>query len=191
MERTNFHGEMSKKPAPSITTCSQRILIVTLPLSPCRDAPLPQLPAVGKCWQGNSPGTRDRCQSAPSACPGAHQGAGEEGTGLDAVFDYDLQRISESQQQHFLPLHTALGEAGKVEGDLQQWNCAGSGAEGEGRELPGMKEHLELSALTPLCPLPKPGHSAIPSYPAAWLKDKKEKLQLETSWCNSCSVEFY
>lgn len=70
--------------------------------------------------------------------------------GLDALCDNDLQRISESHQQHFPSLHTALGEAGKVEGDLQQWSCAGSGAEGEGRELPGTKEHLELSALTPL-----------------------------------------
>lgn len=142
----NFHGEMSKKPAPSISTHSQRILIFTLPFSPCRDAPLPQLPAVGRCWHGNSPGTRDWCQSAPSACPGAHQGAGEEGTGLDALCDDDLQRISEPHQQHCLPLHAALGEAGKVEGDLQQW----SGAQGEGRDLPGTKEHLELSALTPL-----------------------------------------
>lgn len=151
----------------------------------------PTAPSCGQMLAGKQPRDKGQVPISPFCCPGAHQGAGEEGTGLDAVFDYDLQRISESQQQHFLPLHTALGEAGKVEGDLQQWSCAGSGAEGEGRELPGMKEHLELSALTPLCPLPKPGHSAIPSYPAAWLKDKKEKLQLETSWCNSCSVEFY
>lgn len=79
----------------------------------------------------------------PSCTPG------EEGTGLDALCDDDLQRISESHS-HFLPLHATLGEAGKVEGDLRQWSCAGSGAEGEGRELPGTKEHLELSALTPL-----------------------------------------
>lgn len=111
--------------------------------------PTPPLPAVGRCWHGNSPGTRDRCQSALSAWPGAQQGAGEEGTGLDALCGDDLQEISESHQ-HSLPLHAALGEAGKVEGDSRQWSCAGSGAEGEGRELPGTKEHLELSALTPL-----------------------------------------
>lgn len=115
-------------------THSQRILIFTL-----QGGSTPRAPSCGQMLHGKWKQPRDKGQVpvSPAACPGAHQGG--QGWMLWVMMIYQKTTSSIS-----LPCTQPWGKQGRWKGIYS------SGAEGEGRELPGTKEHPELNALTPL-----------------------------------------